>query len=130
MLLRDFGPLWHTRASCRHVRGSPMAAGHFCEQYRYSSYWRIIKTLAASSHNRVMQNVTRNIKLNMRKTVIVVCRQYFFPLFPCAFFPIFAQDTSKSGFGDGQRWGWTPQSCSCILINNTFNLPLILSFLE
>ena len=23
-------------------------------------------------------------------------------------FPIFPQDTSKSGFGDGQKWGWTP----------------------
>ena len=24
------------------------------------------------------------------------------------FLHIFPQDTSKSGFGDGQKWGWTP----------------------
>ena len=25
------------------------------------------------------------------------------------FLHIFPQDTSKSGFGDGQKWGWPPQ---------------------
>ena len=79
------------------MRGSHKAANHFCEQYRYSNYWRNIKTLAVNSHNRVMQNVTRNIKLNMQKTMIIICRQCFktnslslsFHILFSTFFPIF-----------------------------------------
>ena len=60
-----------------------------------------------------MQNVTRNIKLNMQKTMIIICRQCvktntFSLCFHVLFSPFFVQDTSKSGFGDGQKWGWTP----------------------
>ena len=59
-----------------------------------------------------MQNVTRNIKLNMQKTMIIICQQCVktntfsvsFHILFSPFFAIFAQDTSKSGFGDGQKW--------------------------
>ena len=99
------------------MRGPPIAANHFCEQYRYSNYWRNIKTLAANSRNRVMQNLTRNIKLNMQKTMIIICQQCVkmntfslsFHILFSPFFPIIPQDSSKSVFGDGQKWGWNPQ---------------------
>ena len=46
---------------------------------------------------------------NMPKIMTIKYQQFAktntFSLFPYTFFPIFAQDTSKSGFGDGQKWG-------------------------
>ena len=45
-----------TRTSCRQMRWSSMATNHCCEQYRCTG-----ETLAAKSHNQIMQNVTRKI---------------------------------------------------------------------
>ena len=38
--------------------------------------------------------------------------------FSLSFHILFPQDTSKSGFGDGQKWGMTPQSLNCYLFKN------------
>ena len=33
------------------------------------------------------------------------------PIFKIEKIPIFPHDAPKSGFRDGQKWGWTPQLC-------------------
>ena len=35
------------------------------------------------------------------------------------FLHIFSQDASKSGFGDGQKWGWTPPQSGGSGLNST-----------
>ena len=43
--------------------------------------------------------------INMPKIMIIKYQQF---AKTNTFSPIFSQDTWKSGFGNGQKWGWTP----------------------
>ena len=53
--------------------------------------------------------------------MIIKCQQFAktntfslsFHILFSPFLHIFPEDTSKSGFGDGQKWGWTPPKSNC-----------------
>ena len=96
--------------------------------YGGQSLQRAVQMYKLLVKHQLLRVITKSCKMlhekscliiNMPKIMIIKHQQFaktntfslsFHILFSPFFhiFPHFPQDTSKSGFGDGQKWGWTP----------------------